>query len=60
MNSFLLLTKLEMLPSNVQTEVFHFMEYLIGKNTNSKKRIKSKFGSVKGKIRMAADFDDTL
>lgn len=57
MNSVAVISKFDMLPPKFQIEVSDFMDFLINKSGKSKKRIVPKFGSAKGKIRLAPDFD---
>ncbi len=59
-----ILEKLEALPESLQTEVLHYIEFLLNKyaeqspaETPQKKR---KAGLLKGKIWMADDFDAPL
>ena len=60
MNSLTLNTKLEILPPNLKLEVLDFVDFLIEKSTKNNNNIIPKFGSAKGKIKMAADFDAPL
>ncbi len=58
MNDISLLNKINALPEDLKKEVLHFVEFLqtkIEKKTEKKPRV---FGSIKGKIHMADDFDD--
>jgi hypothetical protein len=66
MTSLSLYTKLETLPSELKAEAKLFIEKLLektkkDKEPNSKKKLKNrKFGSLKGKIHLSADFDAPL
>ena len=58
MSDTVLEMKLQELPKAYMQEVYDFIDFLISrsKKTNHPKRIP---GTLKGKIRMAPDFDDT-
>jgi hypothetical protein len=60
----IILEKLEELPGSLQTEVLHYIEFLLEKHTkqspDEKPQKKRKAGSLKGKIWMADDFDAPL
>lgn len=63
MTSLTLYTKLETLPSDLKKEASDFIELLVLKNGNAKKankKVKPKFGSLKGKITLFEDFDAPL
>jgi hypothetical protein len=60
MSSLNIYTKLETLPANLKQEVSDFIDFLIQKSTPKKKKIVPRFGSAKGKIKMASDFDAPL
>ena len=60
MNPIVILSKFEALPSDLQMEVSDFIDFLIDKSTKSNKKIIPKFGSAKGKIKLAPDFDAPL
>ena len=60
MNSLTLSTKLEILPQNLKSEVFDFVDFLFEKSTKKNHNIIPKFGSAKGKIKMSEDFDAPL
>ena len=53
-------TKLENLPEDLKNQVNDFVDFLLEKSLKSKAKVYPKFGSVKGKIKMAADFDAPL
>lgn len=59
-----ILEKLEELPESLQTEVLHYIEFLLekqAKNSNQEKPTKrGGLGIWKGKIWMAEDFDEPL
>lgn len=60
MNNISLYNKINSLPDNLKREVLDFVEFL---QTKSKKEVSPKprtFGSLKGKIKMAEDFDAPL
>ena len=57
MNPVVILSKFEALPSDLQLEVSDFMDFLIDKSKKSSIKIVPKFGSAKGKIKLAPDFD---
>ncbi|MCL2098457.1 MAG: DUF2281 domain-containing protein [Bacteroidales bacterium] len=50
--------KIESLPAEMQKEVSLFADFLLSKSLHT--AIIPKFGSLKGKIHMAADFDAPL
>ena len=60
MSGLSLYTKLETLPSNLKQEVADFIDFLLEKSSRKKKKTVPKFGSAKGKIKMAPDFDAPL
>ena len=53
--------KLELLPPALRKEAFLFVDFLMEKSRNGNTvGIKRKFGSVKGKIHISEDFDETV
>ena len=60
MSGLSLYTKFETLPVNLRQEVSDFMDFLIEKSADKKKKIVPRPGSAKGKIRIAPDFDAPL
>jgi hypothetical protein len=62
MTSLTLYTKLETLPPDLKKEAKDFIESLIEKTKKQKdKEIKKPvFGSLRGKIKLSDDFDDSL
>ena len=65
MNSPAILEKLEALPEPLQTEVLHYIEFLIERyvktsHPSSSSRKKRQAGLLQGKIRMSDDFDAPL
>lgn len=60
MNSLSIYTKLETLPKDLKQEVSDFIDFLMQKRLTKKKKITPQFGSAKGKIKMAPDFDAPL
>lgn len=59
MNTISLYTKLNSLPEDLKKEVANFLEFLVEKNEEKKKRT-PKFGSSKGFFKMSSDFDEPL
>jgi hypothetical protein len=57
MNSLSIYTKLETLPQDLKQEVSDFIDFLLQKRLTKKKKAIPQFGSAKGKIKMAPDFD---
>ena len=58
-----ILEKLEELPESLQTEVLHYIEFLIEKQANLSQEKPTKRGGLgiwKGKIWMSDDFDEPL
>jgi Protein of unknown function (DUF2281) len=58
-----LVTTLEKLPPNLQTEILHYAEYLVTKHTPSPEAPPQKYrqaGTMKGMFNMADDFDAPL
>ena len=49
--------KIESLPAEMQKEVSLFTDFLLSKTSRS---VSPKFGSLKGKIHLSADFDEPL
>lgn len=60
MSTLNIYTKLESLPANLKQEVSDFIDFLIQKSEMQKKENHPQFGSAKGKIKMAPDFDAPL
>lgn len=60
MNSLSIYTKLEALPKDLKQEVSDFIDFLMQKKVAKKNKIIPQFGSAKGKIKMAPDFDAPL
>jgi hypothetical protein len=60
MNSLNLYSKLETLPTNLKREVSDFIDFLVQKSSQKRKKIIPQFGSAKGKIKMSPDFDEPL
>ena len=60
MNGLSIYTKFETLPANLKQEVSDFIDFLAQKSSSKKKKVVPKFGSAKGKIKMAPDFDAPL
>jgi hypothetical protein len=60
MNSLNLYSKLETLPTNLKQEVSDFIDFLVQKSSQKRKKIIPQFGSAKGKIKMSPDFDEPL
>lgn len=59
MGKLTLNTKLESLPPNLKKEVSDFVDFLLSKTKSTPKK-PAKFGSAQGKIKMSADFDESL
>ncbi|MEM1292867.1 MAG: DUF2281 domain-containing protein [Cyanobacteria bacterium P01_H01_bin.162] len=60
-----ILEKLETLPEALQTEVLHYIEFLLERYTNTNRETetsvkKRQAGLLEGKIWMADDFDEPL
>lgn len=55
-----LYTKISSLPSDLKSEVNNFVDLLLSKRKNSKKKVKPVFGSAKGEIQISSDFDEPL
>lgn len=56
-----LFTQISSLPSDLKKEVADFVALLKQKKSiSSKRKTSPKFGSLKGKIHLSADFDDPL
>ena len=49
--------KIDRLPVEMQKEVFHFADFLLSKTSH---KAIPKFGTLKGKIHLSADFDAPL
>lgn len=60
MSKLTLYTKLETLPPELKTEVSDFIDFLIEKTKKDSKKVVPQFGSAKGKIHMAKDFDEPM
>lgn len=60
MTSFSIITKLDTLPDNLKQEVVDFIHFLSEKSKVQKIKNTAKFGSAKGLIKMAPDFDEPL
>ncbi len=60
MNYVDLRAKLDSLPEHLKQEVADFIDFLKTKNQGDRSRPTPVFGSAKGKIKMAADFDAPL
>ena len=54
------ITKYTSLTPQIQMEVAQYLDFLLQKKTETKKKKTPKFGSAKGKITMAPDFDEPL
>jgi hypothetical protein len=55
-----LYTKINQLPAELRNEVMNFIDFLLKKNKKSENGKQSGFGCLKGKIKMAPDFDAPL
>jgi len=60
MSDVYLYTKIYQLPDELKNEVMDFIDFLLKKNKKSGNGKQSGFGSLKGKINMASDFDAPL
>jgi hypothetical protein len=60
MNGLSIYTKFETLPPSLRQEVSDFIDFLAQKSSSKDKKAVPKFGSAKGKIKMAPDFDAPL
>ena len=63
MTQEVILRQIQMMPPNLQKEVLDFIGYLFKKynlEQNKPKNKRPKFGSAKGKYKMAPDFDAPL
>lgn len=60
MNGLSIYTKFEGLPSNLKQEVSDFIDFLVQKSVSKNRKVVPTFGSAKGKIKMAPDFDAPL
>jgi len=60
MNGLSIYTKFESLPANLKQEVSDFIDLLAQKSPSKNKKVVPRFGSAKGKIKMAPDFDAPL
>jgi hypothetical protein len=52
--------KFSILPPELKKEVNDFIDFLLSKTEKAEKKPKPVFGSAKGKIKMAPDFDEEL
>jgi hypothetical protein len=50
--------RINMLTAHMKEEVLDFIDFLLYKNSKQPKETKRVFGSLKGKIKMASDFND--
>ena len=57
MNNVSLYNKINSLPENLKKEVLDFVEFLQTKTRKSPSKKPRAFGSLKGKIKLAEDFD---
>ena len=55
-----LFTKISYLPTDLQSEVNDFIDFLLKKRKKEKKKKRPKFGCIKEKIYMSPDFDEPL
>ena len=53
-------SKINLLPSNLKSEVNDFIEFLLKKNKTKQNKLVPKFGCAKGKIYTSPDFDEPL
>lgn len=60
MSDAYLYTKIYQLPDELKNEVMDFIDFLLKKNKKSGNGKPSGFGCLKGKIKMAPDFDALL
>ncbi|MGY4383028.1 hypothetical protein ACVWYN_000047 [Pedobacter sp. UYP24] len=61
MTSLTLYAKLELLPPDLKSEANDYIDFLIEKTKKKDpKSITPKFGSMKGKITISSDFDESL
>lgn len=60
MNDISLLNKINSLPEELKKEVIHFVEFLQTKTEKKSEKKPRVFGSLKGKIHMADDFDKPI
>jgi hypothetical protein len=56
-SNYSLYTKIEMLPERLKKEVSDYIDLILNKNYAPDPNIVAGFGSAKGKITMAEDFD---
>ena len=59
-SDFNLYTKIEILPENLKKQVADYIDLLLKKYSKPNTTIEAGFGSAKGKIKMADDFDAPL
>lgn len=52
--------KIKALPDELKSEVMDFIDFLLLKNKNHKKKRDTGFGCLKGKIEMKDDFDEPI
>ncbi|MBU1718204.1 MAG: DUF2281 domain-containing protein [Bacteroidetes bacterium] len=55
-----LYTKISYLPVDLKSEVNDFVDFLLSKKKNNRKKKQPKFGCAKGQIILSADFDEPL
>ena len=60
MDNVTLYNKISSLPENLKKEVLDFIEFLQTKNKKVPSKEPRTFGSLKGKIKLAEDFDDPI
>jgi hypothetical protein len=60
MSGLSIYTKFETLPANLKQEVSDYIDFLAQKSSSKNKKIVPRFGSAKGKIKMASDFNAPL
>lgn len=60
MSNLDLYIKFNKLPSNLKSEVYDFIEFLLRKKNKPDQKRKPVFGSAKGKIKISKDFDAPL
>jgi hypothetical protein len=52
--------KISYLPDSLKAEVNDFIDFLMSKRKNEKKKKQPKFGSAKGQIYISPDFDEPI
>jgi len=60
MDNLHLYSKISVLPENLKKEVEEFIEKIQERSNKSNEASERVFGSLKGKIKMADDFDDPI